>query len=190
MWDDRYAAPELMWGTGPNQFLPPLVEDLEPGTALDVACGEGRNAIWLASRGWTVTAVDFSAVGLDKAQALAGDVEVEWIHADVTTFRSDRRFDLVAVFYLHLLRDDLATVFVNSLEMLAPGGTFFAVGHALRNLEDGYGGPPYPEVLWTEDQIAPLVQDLDVIELGERERYVAGADATAIDIAVRAIKPA
>jgi SAM-dependent methyltransferase len=189
MWDERYAASELVWSAAPNLFLPPLVEDMQPATALDVACGEGRNAIWLAQRGWDVTAVDFSAVGIDKARRLAGDVEVEWVVADVTEYEPVRHFDLVVVFYLHLPEDQMAEVFDRAVAAIRPGGTFFGVGHALRNLTDGYGGPPVGDLLWSEARIAPLVEGLDVLELGERDRYVGSADATAIDFAVHAIKP-
>ena len=70
-WDERYRADELIWKVEPNRFLVEEVAGLVPGRALDLACGEGRNALWLAERGWQVTAVDFSAVGLEKARRLA-----------------------------------------------------------------------------------------------------------------------
>ncbi len=190
MWDERYEASELVWSATPNIFLPPLVEGVTPGTALDVACGEGRNAIWLANQGWQVTAFDFSAVGIDKAAKLDRDAAVEWVVADATTFEPNRKFDLVIIFYLHLPASEVAKAFARAVESVAPGGTFFAVGHALSNIEHGVGGPPYPEVLWTVEGIAPFVSGLDVIELEERERYVEAADATAIDLVVWATKPA
>lgn len=84
-WDDRYATTELIWGAEPNQFLVREVADLPAGKALDLATGEGRNAIWLARRGWDVTGVDFSAVALGKAREIAADLDVsiEWVEADV-----------------------------------------------------------------------------------------------------------
>jgi len=189
MWDARYQSSELVWGSGPNVFLPALVADLVPGAALDLACGEGRNAIWLATNGWDVTAVDFSPVGIEKARTLAGHVSVRWVVDDVTTYRAHQAFDLVLIYYLHLTESALAESFARAAEALAPGGHLFGVGHALRNLEHGYGGPPVPEVLWTEENIAPLVGGLDVIELGERTRDVPAAGATAIDLVVHARKP-
>ena len=189
MWDQRYEGTDLVWSETPNLFLPPLVEGVTPGSALDVACGEGRNAIWLARRGWDVTAVDFSAVGIDKARQRAGDTNVEWVVADVTTFEPTKRFDLVVVFYLHLPMAETAEAFARGTVALAPGGTIFGVGHALSNLEHGVGGPPYPDILWTQDRIAALVEGLDVIELEERERFVESEDATAIDVIVWATKP-
>jgi len=189
MWDQRYEGSELMWSAKANIFLPPLVEGVAPGTALDVACGEGRNAIWLARQGWDVTAFDFSAVGIDKAATLAGDTHVEWVIADATTFEPTKKFDLVVIFYLHLPEPETAQAITHAIDAVAPGGTLFAVGHALSNIEHGIGGPPYPEILWTAERMAPLVEDLDVIELEERERYVESADATAIDLVVWATKP-
>ena len=187
-WDERYEGSELMWSAEPNIFLPPLVEGVSPGTALDVACGEGRNAIWLARQGWDVTAFDFSAVGIDKAMGLGGDTHVEWIVADATTHEPTKRFDLVVIFYLHLPAEAFVEAFAHAVDAIVPGGTLFAVGHALSNIEHGVGGPPYPEILWTVEGIAPLLNGLDVIELEERERYVESEDATAIDLVVWATK--
>jgi len=188
-WDQRYEGSDLVWSATPNIFLPPLVEGVAPGTALDVACGEGRNAIWLAHQGWNVTAFDFSAVGIDKARAHAGDTNVEWIVADATSFEPTKKFDLVVIFYLHLPDVPIAQAFTHAIDALAPGGTLFAVGHALANIEHGVGGPPYPEILWTIEGIAPLLTGLNMIELEERERYVESEDATAIDLVVWATKP-
>ena len=188
MWDQRYEGAELAWSAEPNLFLPPLVEGLEPGRALDIACGEGRNAIWLARQGWEVTAVDFSPVGIEKAWQLSDGVDVEWVVADVTLYEPTTMFDLVVVFYLHVLPEDLAAVMQMATEVLAPGGTLFAVGHAVRNLTDGHGGPQYPEILWDEATMAPMVGQLDVIELGERLRPIADADATAVDTVLHATK--
>jgi SAM-dependent methyltransferase len=189
MWDARYEASDLVWSAEPNLLLPPLVDGLESGRALDLACGEGRNALWLANQGWSVTGVDFSPVAIQKARQLSADTDVQWVVGDATAYTVDRPFDLVLLFYLHLPADAIEKVFERAIESLAPGGALFCVGHAVRNMTDGYGGPPYPEILWSQELLAPLVSDLDVVELGERERYVADADATAIDLVVRATKP-
>jgi len=188
VWDARYASSELVWGAEPNLFLPPLVEGLTPTRALDLACGEGRNAIWLARQGWDVTGVDFSVRGIEKARQLAGDTEVDWVVADVTRFMPDHPYDLVLIFYLHLGDQQMVSTFHHAIAALAPGGVFFGIGHALRNLTEGYGGPPLADVLWTEDRIAPLVDGLRVVELGERLRPARDADATAIDFVVHATK--
>jgi SAM-dependent methyltransferase len=188
-WDQRYEGSDLVWSAEPNIFLPPLVEGVAPGSALDVACGEGRNAIWLARQGWDVTAFDFSAVGIDKAREHAGDTHLEWIVADATSFEPTKRFDLVVIFYLHLPAVPFTQAFTHAVNALGAGGTLFAVGHSLANIEDGVGGPPYPEILWTVDGITPLLDGLSTIELEERERYVESVDATAIDVVVWATRP-
>ena len=189
LWDARYEEKELVWSAEPNVFLPPIVDRLDVGTALDLACGEGRNAIWLARLGWDVSGVDYSSVGIEKARRIAGDTGVEWVIADVTTYQPDRTFDLVMIIYVHLEPDRMAALFTNATRALAPGGTLVAVGHALRNLTEGVGGPPYAEILWTEDRIAPLVESLDVVELGEVLRPVDDSEVDAIDILLQAKKP-
>ncbi len=187
-WDDRYEASELVWSAGPNQFLPPLVEDLAVGSALDLACGEGRNAIWLAQQGWNVTGVDFSPVGIAKAGQLAGDTHVDWVVGDATTFDAGQKFDLVIIFYLHLDHESFESAVAAAVDAVAEGGTLFGVGHAVRNLDDGVGGPPDPEILWSIDQIAPMLDSLEVIELGERMRMVDGSDVDAIDMVFHAVR--
>lgn len=188
-WDDRYASTELVWGKGPNAFLPPLVEGIPPGTALDVACGEGRNALWLAERGWDVTGIDFSPVAIEKAWLLAQDVPITYEVADVESYRPRHPFDLVLVFYVHLMDADARSMLDMAAGAVAPGGTLFAVGHALRNLTDGVGGPPYPEVLWTEDIFTAPLGGLEIVELGERQRPVDGSPIDAIDLVVHAHRP-
>ena len=84
-WDERYASKDYLWTVEPNRFVQQHVSQLTPGTAIDLATGEGRNAVWLAGQGWQATAVDFSPVGPDKAGRLAADhdVDVEWVEADL-----------------------------------------------------------------------------------------------------------
>ena len=90
-WDRRYAGAELVWTAEPNRFVVDELADLPPGRALDLGAGEGRNSVWLAARGWQVTAVDFSAVGLDKGRRLAGarGVAVDWVCADVLGYQPE-----------------------------------------------------------------------------------------------------
>src|SRR5579859_923566 len=148
-WDERYATTELVWGAGPNRFLVAEVDGLLPGRALDLGCGEGRNAIWLAERGWEATGVDFSEIGLAKARRLASErgVEVAWVRADLLAYQPEEgAFDLVIVMYIHLPAAQLADVMKRAGAALAPGGTLLVVGHDLLNLSQGYGGPQNPEV--------------------------------------------
>ena len=185
-WNARYEEAELVWSAEPNLFLPSIVDDLDIGSALDLACGEGRNSIWLARRGWSVTGVDFSPVAIDKARRIAGDTTVTWVVADVTAYEPDRKFDLVIIVYVHLDPEAMRTLFDRAVNALAPAGTLIALGHALRNLTDGVGGPPHPEILWTEERIAPLLEGLDVVSMGEVFRPVEDSDIEAIDILAHA----
>lgn len=163
-WDLRYAEHELVWSASPNQFVASELADLSPGRALDLATGEGRNALWLAERGWRVTAVDFSMTGLDKARTLqtghdrGRDLHIDWVHADVLEYDGGATpYDLVLLAYLQLPADDRLLAVRRGFHALAPGGTLFVVGHDSTNLVDGTGGPQDPSVLFTaEDVLADL----------------------------------
>lgn len=193
-WDERYATDELVWRAEPNVFLVGEVEDMAPGRALDLACGEGRNALWLADRGWRVVAVDFSAAGLAKGRRLADlrGVEVEWVEADVLEWRPEPgSFDLVIVMYLQLPAEDLRRVLGSATAALAPGGTLLVVGHDRTNLAEGFGGPPDPSVLYDPDQVAGDVAGL-TIERAERVRRPVETPEgvrVALDALVRARRP-
>jgi SAM-dependent methyltransferase len=156
-WNERYAAQELLWGVEPNRFLAEELGDVPArGRALDLACGEGRNAIWLAKRGWTVTAVDYSGVAIERARRLGAEqhVDVEWIEADVTGFApAAGAFQLVIIAYLHLPEVNRRSVLTHAASALGVGGTLFMIGHARLNLTDGVGGPQRAEVLWEPSQI-------------------------------------
>ena len=161
-WDARYRAKDLVWGTEPNRFVAAELGDVvAAGRALDLACGEGRNAIWLASRGWQVTAVDFSPLALERGRKLATerDVELEWVETDVTTFAPESgAYALVLILYLQVPASDRARVLDHAAEALAASGELLMVGHAVRNLTEGWGGPQSTTVLWDPDQLRAEVE--------------------------------
>jgi SAM-dependent methyltransferase len=188
-WDRRYAGQELVWTAGPNTFVQAELQDLPPGRALDVGTGEGRNAVWLASRGWQVTAVDFSAVGLDKARRAADDrgVAVSWVHADARDYQAEPgSFQLVLVAYLQLREAELQQVLRRAVTALAPGGVLLLIGHDVENLTEGAGGPQDPAVLHTPESITGSLGDLTVLRAGKVRRPVAGSPREAVDTLVRA----
>jgi len=191
-WNRRYTEKELVWSAEPNQFLVQEISELAPGRAIDLAAGEGRNAVWLAERGWRVTAVDYSRVGLDKARqiAKARGVDVEWVEADLLEFAPQPGgFDLVLLLYLQLPWNWMRDVVQGAARAVAPGGTFLLVGHDRKNLDHGHGGPKDPDVLYTPRELTAELGELQVIEADRRQRSVDTDEgsATAIDCLVRAV---
>jgi SAM-dependent methyltransferase len=180
----------LLWTAEPNRFVVRELAGLEPGRALDLAAGEGRNAIWLAEKGWEVTGVDFSAVGLAKARRIAESrgVTVDWVAADVLDYTPAGKFELVLIAYLQLPMRELATVLRHACAALAPGGTLLMIGHDLDNLTHGVGGPQDPGVLYTASAVAAELGDLEVVSAGQVQRPVVqeGVQRKAIDVLVRA----
>jgi 2-polyprenyl-3-methyl-5-hydroxy-6-metoxy-1,4-benzoquinol methylase len=193
-WDERYAGPELVWGSGPNCFVAEELAALPPGRAIDLGTGEGRNAIWLAERGFTVTAVDFSRVGLARAAGLAAGrgVSVDWVHADLLDYQpTPGGYDLVLIAYIQLPADRLTALARTAASALAPGGTLLAVGHDRDNLTRGHAGPKDLSVLWTPQVVTAGLTGLTVQQAEQVNRTVTTPDGerTAIDTLVRAVRP-
>ncbi|MDO5502120.1 MAG: class I SAM-dependent methyltransferase [Actinomycetia bacterium] len=190
-WNERYADAERVWSAEPNEHVAQIVVELmeqgSAGAALDLGAGEGRHALWLAEQGWQVTAVDFAQVGLDRgsADATARGLaqQIEWVTADVTTWAPEDTvskhdgYDLVLIAFLHVPEDVLA----RAVDWLRPGGALVLVGHALRNLTDGHGGPQDPDLLYSADQLRTKAVGLHIERLEEVDRVTAEG-RTAIDI--------
>ncbi len=203
-WDRRYAGRDLVWSATPNQFVVAELEALAPGTALDLACGEGRNALWLANRGWRVTGADFSRVALDKAAALAeraldaGAPPVTWVCADATAPPVEglpaEGVDLVVMAYLQLPAAQRRSAVRRAAAVLAPGGHLLVVAHDLSNLTDGFGGPQDAGVLYTApDVLADLSgRTFDTLraERVPRTVEVDGSPRTAWDLVVHLVASA
>jgi len=159
-WDARYAAAEQVWSLDPNQFVASELGDLPAGTAVDLACGEGRNAIWLARQGWRVTGIDFSEVAVERARARDADGEVTWVAGDVLTVDMPE-VDLAVLAYLQLPAGERRTAVRRAFDALRPGGTLFVVAHDSTNLTEGTGGPQDPSVLYTAEDVLADVADRD-----------------------------
>ncbi|GAA1164634.1 class I SAM-dependent methyltransferase [Nocardioides aquiterrae] len=187
-WDERYAANDLVWSAEPNVFVAAELADAEPGRALDLAAGEGRNAIWLARRGWTVTAADFSQIALDKGRQLAGDTGVRWVCADATRWDEPAAYDLVVVAYLQLAAPERRAALRAAYASLVEGGTLLVVAHDSSNLAEGTGGPQDPAVLMTADDVLGDLEGLafDVVRAERVARRV--GDLTAWDCLVRLVR--
>ncbi len=196
-WNRRYEGAELVWTVHPNRFLVDEVEGMKPGLALDLACGEGRHAVWLAGLFWRVRAVDFSDVAIAKGRKLAERhaVEVEWTVADLNEYAPEvESADLVIVFYLQLPAAERSPILSRAAAAVAPGGTFLLVAHDSSNLEHGHGGPKSAEVLYTaEDVVADLDGsglEIERAEAVDRPVETPEGERVAIDALVRASRPA
>jgi len=192
-WDRRYAGSELLWTSEANRFLVEEVATLAPGRALDLACGEGRNAVWLAERGWEVTGVDFSTVGLEKARQLAvtRGICADWVVADLLDYRPEREaFELVIIFYLQVPAAQRAPVLRKAAAAVAPGGILLLVGHDVANIAHGHGGPRDPTVLYTAQQVADDLAatglEIERAERVERPVETEAGRRRALDALVRA----
>jgi SAM-dependent methyltransferase len=195
-WDRRYEGSTLLWTAEPNRFLVAEASGLPAGRALDLACGEGRNAVWLAERGFEVTGVDFSAVAIEKARGLAAarGVTCEWVAADLLAYRPEpRAYDLVIVFYLQVPEADRRPILRAAGEAVAPGGTFLLVAHDSSNLAEGYGGPQDAAVLYTAADVAADLEGsgLEIVRADRVDRPVEtdGGERVALDALVRARRP-
>jgi SAM-dependent methyltransferase len=195
-WDERYSASDLVWSAGPNAFVVEQVGALPPGRAIDLAGGEGRNAIWLAEQGWDVELVEFSAVALEKAAAIAHHrgVELSTTLADATESPALEPADLVLVCYLQLSTEPLAAALRHAATLVAPGGTLLIIEHERDNLEHGYGGPPDAAFLPTVADVLAAIdgEGLHVEHAGQVRRSVEtdGGPREAIDLLVRARRDA
>lgn len=159
---------------------------------VDLAGGEGRNALWFAKNGWQTENVEISQVALDKfflrAQHESLESRCTATHADATTAKFSLRADLLVIAYLQIPAPSLAKALSNAVDQLNPGATVFGVWHAKRNLVDGFGGPPSPDMLPTPDELeAWAEQNLETYEAFEVNRMVVkdGVKHTAIDVILK-----
>lgn len=196
-WDERYAAHEMLWGLEPNRFVREQCERLPVGEAVDLACGEGRNAVWLARLGWRVTGVDYSAVAIDRARALtakqprATAARLGWRVEDVTALElRPASLDLVVASYVHLPAPHRDAMLVAAAQALRPNGHLVVVGHDRRNLAEGVSGPQDVELLYDPAQLRALLTDPGGLRV-ELARTVERptTDGVALDTLVRALRP-
>ncbi|WP_430334219.1 class I SAM-dependent methyltransferase [Rhodococcus sp. ACT016] len=197
-WDDRYSQTDMVWGAPPNPVVVEFATSLPAGRALDLACGEGRHALWLATRGWQTTGVDFSPVAIDKARRVAAQAprsvreRLTYVVDDVTTAAAlddPSGYDLILLIFVHLDPAQRRTLVSRIIDALKPEGILMILGHDATNPTEGVGGPQDPEILYTpEDLKDDLNGRLDVTVAERRHRDVEGG--TAIDALLVARRPA
>jgi 2-polyprenyl-3-methyl-5-hydroxy-6-metoxy-1,4-benzoquinol methylase len=157
-WDERYlSAPDRIWSGEPNPSLVAEISELPPGRALDLGCGEGGDAIWLAKHGWQVTGIDLSPVAIGRATeaARAAGVEVEWIAGDSSTAPlPPAGFDLVTAHYVSLPKAQADTIMPGLLGAVAPGGTLLFVAHEVSGHDPAHTPGRDPALYIQPDEIA------------------------------------
>jgi len=184
-WDRRWEERGFHCADDPVGVLAGELEHLTPGRALDLGCGAGRTALWLADRGWRVTAVDFSEAAL--AIARRHNREVDWVLADVREYEPEpEAFDLALVLYMHLPPGERSALLARAAAAIVPGGTLAVLGHDVENIGTGAPGPSNPDVLYTPETVAAELEGL-AVDRAERLTRAAG-DATAVDTLVVARK--
>ncbi len=199
-WDERYGSAPALWSGHVNDVVMAETRDLPAGRALDVACGEGGDALWLAERGWHVEGVDVSQVALDRAAGHAREAGPEiaerlsWVQRDVLTWQPPAAaYDLVYLSFLHLPSTVRRPVYAALADAVAPGGTFLVVGH--HPLDIGVvPRPPEPDLFFTaEDLVAELDGRWEIVTSEARARpgrHPDGWDVTIHDTVLRASRGA
>src|SRR3954470_1244677 len=175
MWDQRYSAAEFAYGTEPNDFLAARVEAITPGPVLELGCGEGRNAVFLAGRGYAVTAVDQSAAGLRKAEQLAAErgVSITTVQADLGALAIEPgHWAGVVSIFCHLPRAVRLPLYAAVVRGLRPGGALLMEAYTPAQIGRGTGGPPDPDWMMSLDGLKEELAGLEWVAAEEKEREV------------------
>ena len=199
-WDERYSGADRIWSGRPNQRLVEQLGDVAPApgaTALDVGCGEGADAVWLASRGWSVTGADVSGVALRRAAEHAEQAGVadrtSWVRVDLLAGDPlPQGFDLVTAAFLHVPREDLAAVWERVAAAVAPGGTLLVTAHHPDDAVSGLRNPALARLMLTPDDVVgtldPASWTVQVAAAQSREQDVEGTPTQVTDTVVRAVR--
>jgi len=188
-WEERYRAKPAVWSGRPNPQLVAEAAGLTPGRALDVGCGEGADALWLAERGWRVTAADISTTALDRAAAHAAAAQladrVDWTHNDLRQQPpAEGAYDLVSAQYMHLPSEARRNLFARLAAAVAPGGTLLIVGHHPSDLRTSAHRMHFPDMMFTGEEVAASLDPgtWDVLAAEARPRTVADPEGHEIVI--------
>lgn len=196
-WNRRFGAEGYLFGTAPNGFLASQADLLRPGErALSIADGEGRNGVWLAERGLDVLAIDFSPVGLAKAEKLAAErgVTLETRQTDIAVWDWDTgTFDVIAAIFIQFAAPPLrAKIFAGIRRALRPGGRLILQGYRPKQLEYGTGGSKEVANMYTAELLTAAFASLEIRHLREHDSVVhegTGHDGMSALIDLVAVKP-
>ena len=195
-WDRRYAQTERFFTGGPNPLIAELLGALPPGRGLDLAAGEGRHALWLARRGWHITAVDFSSIGIARGRRWAQEegLEVDWVIDDVYRYAAPpASFDVVLIAYFHPEPPHRERVFAAAVQALVPGGHLLVAGRHLDDIgRDGGRGPSDPALRDTPEQLSqslPASLELLRCEAAVRTLSDASGDVELTDVVAFGRRP-
>jgi SAM-dependent methyltransferase len=196
-WDERYATSARIWSGNPNPRLVEHVSALAPGTAIDVGCGEGADAVWLAAHGWQVTGVDVSSVALERARQHAAEAgvadRISWQQVDLVAGEPlPDQADLVSVQFLHLPASVFGAVYAALADAVRPGGKLLVVGHHPDDAATGLRNERLTHLLFAPHQVAELLDDAEwqvqVSDAPTREVDREGRQVTVTDTVVLATR--
>jgi SAM-dependent methyltransferase len=198
-WDERYRSASRVWSGNPNPQLVAEVEAMPPGRALDVGCGEGADAIWLAGRGWQVVAADISGVAIARGAEHARSVDpaaaarIEWVQADLLSSPPPvSSFDLVSAQFMQLPAQPRTRLFSALAASVRVGGTLLVVGHHPSDRTSGVPRPPMPELFYTAEDVAELLDDSWAVVVSDARprsaRTPDGVEVTIHDAVLRATR--
>ena len=174
-WDERYSIPDYVYGTEPNEYLVEMTGRIPKGPVLALADGEGRNGVYLAGKGYDVTAVDSSSVGLEKARRLARDrsVKIETIHADLADFEIGvERWTGIVWIFCHLPKELRRLVCKRCVQGLKPGGALVMEVYTPRQLAYGTGGPQSVDLLVEPEELKRELHGLRIEVAVEKVREI------------------
>jgi SAM-dependent methyltransferase len=196
-WNGRYGSRGNIWSGKPNPQLVAEASTVRPGRALDVGCGEGADAVWLAGLGWRVTGVDISSVALERASSHASGLKlagfITWEHRDLLDWTPPAgSFDLVSAQFMHLPQADREPLFARLAGAVAPGGTLLLVGHSPSDAESGARRPHGAGLFFTSADVAASLDsalwEVRVAEARPRMDTGHGAPVAIHDEVLRALR--
>jgi SAM-dependent methyltransferase len=183
-WDERYRTKPEIWSGNPNAALVAEAAGLRPGTALDAGAGEGADALWLAARGWKVTAADISSVAIQRAAKRADErgLAIDWLHADLAKAPAPGTYDFVTAHFLHVPKAEQQPLFRHLAAGVAPGGTLLVVGHDPSDMAK-MPRPDLAEYGWTAEEVVAALGEGWTVEAAQtRPRQATSPDGDEVTI--------